>query len=138
MMLIDTNIWAYYFDATLDEHPRIIKPVETALRQRSAAINSTIAIETLHYLVRRLGPLAGGDKGQIFLGYGVPLHVLDAQGLELTRQKLCEFSHLGIGGRDASLLATMTQHGMQAIMTHDQTFKRIPDIRVIDPATKER
>jgi predicted nucleic acid-binding protein len=138
VILIDTNIWAYYFDATLDEHTHVIKPVETALRQHSAAVNSTIVIETLHYLVRRLGPLAGGDKCHVFLNYGIPLYILDAQGLELTRQKLCELSHLGIGGRDASLLATMTQQELQEIMTHDQAFKRVPDIRVIDPIGKAR
>jgi predicted nucleic acid-binding protein len=138
VILIDTNIWAYYFDATLDEHTHVIKPVETALRQHSAAANSTIAIETLHYLVRRLGPLAGGDKGHVFLNYGIPLYILDSQGLELTRQKLCELSHLGIGGRDASLLATMAQQELQEIMTHDQAFKRVPGIKVIDPIGKER
>jgi len=133
MILIDTNIWAYYFDTTLPEHEQVIHPVETALRQNRATINSTIVIETLHYLVQRLGPLAGGEKGHIFLGYGIPLFILDANGLEITRQKLCEFHHLGIGGRDASLLATMAQHDLSKIMTHDHAFKRIPNIKVDDP-----
>jgi predicted nucleic acid-binding protein len=40
---------------------------------------------------------------------------------------------LGIGGRDASILATMAQNNLVEIMTHDQAFKRVPDIKVIDP-----
>ena len=133
MILIDTNIWAYYFDSTLPEHTQIIKPVEDALRQSKGAVNSTIVIETMHYLVRRLGSLVGGEKGQVFLNYGIPIYMLDAEALELTLLRLCELSHLGIGGRDASILATMAQNNLVEIMTHDQAFKRVPDIKVIDP-----
>ena len=133
MILIDTNIWAYYFDSTLPEHTQIIKPVEDALRQSKGAVNSTIVIETMHYLVRRLGSLVGREKGQVFLNYGIPIYMLDAEALELTLLRLCELSHLGIGGRDASILATMAQNNLVEIMTHDQAFKRVPDIKVIDP-----
>jgi len=133
MILIDTNIWAYYFDATLPEHEHVQQPLESTLKHQQACINTTIAIETLHYLVRRLGPLAGGDKGRIFLAYGVPLHILDANTITLTHHKLCEHHHLGIGGRDASLLATMSQHDIDTIMTHDQAFKRVPGIKTTDP-----
>ncbi|MHA1928824.1 MAG: type II toxin-antitoxin system VapC family toxin [Candidatus Thorarchaeota archaeon] len=132
-MLIDTNIWAYYFDASLPEHAQVVKPVETALRKGRGTINATIVVETLHYLVKRLGPLAGREKGEIFLSYEIPLFELDIETLHLTREKLCEFTHLGIGGRDASILATMEKENIPTIMTHDQAFKRIPKIKVIDP-----
>ena len=133
MILIDTNVWAYYFDSTLSEHSRVVKPLESRLEKGEAAVNSTIVIETLHYLVRRLGPLAGGDKARVFLDYGMPLYLLDRDSLELTREKLCELTHLGIGGRDASVIATMSQHGITQIMTHDQAFKLVPGITVVDP-----
>lgn len=133
MILIDANIWAYYFDTTLSEHERVVKPLESSLKRGEAAVNSTIVVETLHYLVRRLGSLAGGEKGRTFLDYDMPLYVLDRDSLELTRKKLCELTHLGIGGRDASIIATMSQHGVTRIMTHDQAFKRVPDITVVDP-----
>jgi predicted nucleic acid-binding protein len=133
MILIDANIWAYYFDSTLSEHTHVKKPVESALRRHHAVINTTITIETLHYLVRRLGPLAGGEKGRIFLAYDLPLLLFDNESIDLTHRKLCEYHHLGIGGRDASLLATMEQHEITTIMTHDQAFKQIPDITVKDP-----
>ncbi len=133
MILIDSNIWAYYFDTTLEEHKKVIKPVETALKKEQAVINATVVLETLHYLVKRLGPLAGGNKGRVFSTYGIPIFPLDINVLEIAHQKLCEFTHLGIGGRDASILATMEIENIGHIMTHDQAFKKIPDIKVIDP-----
>ncbi|MFQ5833670.1 MAG: type II toxin-antitoxin system VapC family toxin [Candidatus Thorarchaeota archaeon] len=133
MILIDTDIWAYYFDSTLPEHTRVIKPLEAALRKKQAAVNATVVVETLHYLIKRLGPLAGGGKATVFMKYGIPLYALDTETLDLTRQKLCEFTHIGIGGRDASILATMEKEDINRIMTHDQAFKRIANIQVIDP-----
>ena len=133
MILIDSNIWAYYFDSSLDEHKSVIKPVETSLKKEQAVINATVVLETQHYLVKRLGPLVGGEKARVFSAFGLPLFPLDGAAVETTLQKLCEFIHLGIGGRDASILATMEIEGIKQIMTHDQSFKRIPDIKVIDP-----
>ena len=133
MILIDSNIWAYYFDATLPEHQKVIKTLETAIKKNQAAVNATIVVEILHYLVKRLGPLEGKKKGNIFLNYGLPFYEIDEETVELTLTKLSEFSHLGIGGRDATILATMSLEGIQNLMTHDQAFKRVPNIEIIDP-----
>jgi predicted nucleic acid-binding protein len=133
MILVDSNIWAYYFDASLPEHSRIVRPLEVALKKSQVAVNATIVIETLHYLVKRLGSLEGTKKGEIFLSYGLPFYGVDEELVGLSLTKLSEFSHLGIGGRDATILATMSIEGIHTLMTHDQAFKRIPDIEVIDP-----
>jgi predicted nucleic acid-binding protein len=133
LILIDSNIWAYYFDSSLDEHKSVVKPIETSLKKEQAVVNATVVIETLHYLVKRLGPIVGGEKGRVFTALGLPLFQIDSALNEISLQKLCEFTHLGIGGRDASILATMEIEDISQIMTHDQAFKRIPDIKVIDP-----
>ena len=133
MILIDSNIWAYYFDSSLNEHKSVIKPLETSLKKEQAVVNAMVVIETLHYLVKRLGPIVGGEKGRVFMALGLPLFTIDSIVIETSLQKLCEFTHLGIGGRDASILATMEIEGINQIMTHDQAFKRLPDIKVIDP-----
>jgi predicted nucleic acid-binding protein len=133
MILVDSNIWAYYFDKSLDEHKKVIKPLESALRKEKVAVNATIVMESLHYLVKRLGPLVGGEKGQIFTNFGISFYALDVEVLRVTHQKLCEFTHLGIGGRDASILATMELEDIKDLMTHDQAFKRIPEINILDP-----
>jgi len=133
MMLVDSNIWAYYFDKSLDEHKTVIRPLESAFKKDNVAVNATIVVETLHYLVKRLGPLVGGEKGRIFMTFGIPLFPLDSEVLKVTHQKLCKYTHLGIGGRDASILATMKIEGIKQIMTHDQAFKRIPELNILDP-----
>jgi len=133
MILVDSNIWAYYFDASLPEHSKVVRPLEAALKKNTVAVNATIVIETLHYLVKRLGSLEGTKKGRVFLNYGMPLYGIDEETVDLTLTKLSEFTHLGIGGRDATILATMSIEGVYNLMTHDQAFKRIPDIEVVDP-----
>jgi predicted nucleic acid-binding protein len=133
VILVDSNIWAYYFDASLPEHSKVVRPLEVGLKKNSVAVNATIVVETLHYLVKRLGSLEGTKKGRVFLSYGMPLYGIDEETVELTLTKLGEFTHLGIGGRDASILATMSIEGINSLMTHDQAFKRIPEIDVIDP-----
>lgn len=133
MILVDSNMWAYYFDSTLPEHVKVIKPLESLLKKNQVAVNATISVETLHYLVKRLGPLEGEKKGRVFLSYGMPLYEIDEQVVELTLTKLSEFTHLGIGGRDATILATMSLEGIHNLMTHDQAFRRIPEVDVVDP-----
>jgi len=39
----------------------------------------------------------------------------------------------GIGGRDATLLASMRRKRVDRIMTHDKALKRVPDLKAIDP-----
>ncbi|MBD3408225.1 MAG: PIN domain-containing protein [Candidatus Lokiarchaeota archaeon] len=133
LILIDANIWAYYFDESLSEHTSVIRPVEKALTSQKACVNATVVVETLHYLVKRLGPLVGGRKGTIFTSLDIPIFTLDLETIDVTKSKLCAFSHLGIGGRDATILASMEIENVPIIMTHDQSFKRIPDLHVVDP-----
>jgi predicted nucleic acid-binding protein len=133
MMLVDSNIWAYYFDASLPERSSVIKPLEGALKKNYVVVNATIVVETLHYLVKRLGSLEGTRKGRVFLSYGMPLYSIDEEIVNLALTKLSEFTHLGISGRDATILATMLIEDIRSLMTHDQAFKRIPEIDVIDP-----
>lgn len=66
--------------------------METALRKKQAAVNATIIVEPLHYLVKRLGSLESGKKGRIFLSYGIPFYEPDEEPLDLTLMKLCEYT----------------------------------------------
>ena len=60
---------------------------------------------------------------------------MHAHACSRAREKLCESAHVGIGGCDASILATMDARGINSIMTHDQAFRRVPNVRVIDPSS---
>ena len=46
---------------------------------------------------------------------------------------LSRYSHTGIGGRDASILATMKKSNIKKIITHDKDFKKIDFVEIIDP-----
>lgn len=62
----------------------------------------------------------------------MPFHSVDEETADLTPTRLGEFTHLGISGRDATILATMSIEGITSLMTHDQAFKRVPDLDVVD------
>ena len=136
MLIIDSNIWAYYFDEDAPEHDFVVDDVEEALRSERIAINTVIIIEVAHFLIKNLGPLLGRNKLSTFLSF--PFRIVDLN-YELTLRALdllAKYSHLGIGGRDATILATAETLNINEIMTHDEAFKRIEWLKTIDPVSK--
>ncbi len=133
MLIIDSNIWAYYFDEDAPEHVLVADEVEEALQSEKIVINTVIVVELAHFLVKNLGPIIGRSKLDVFLSF--PLTVIDLR-YDLTLKAiefLAKYSHEGIGGRDATILATAESLGLNSIMTHDEAFKRIDWLKVIDP-----
>ena len=132
MCMIDSNIWAYYLDADSPEHKFVVPEVKKALRE-GVLINTVVAMEVAHFLVKNLGPVLGMEKFDTFMGFPLAVDELD---LELARAavgELCKYSHLGIGGRDATLLASMRRKRVDRIMTHDEALKRVPGLKAVDP-----
>ncbi|MCS4542192.1 MAG: hypothetical protein HY929_07750 [Euryarchaeota archaeon] len=62
MIVIDSNIWNYYFDETTKENKFIIKALDKSVKKEEIAINTVILIKVSHYLVKRLGPKEGKSK----------------------------------------------------------------------------
>jgi len=58
---------------------------------------------------------------------------LDLPLLEASVRILAEYSRIGLGARDATILASMKRANLRRIMTHDSIFKQIKTISVIDP-----
>lgn len=88
-------------------------------------------------MLKNLGPLLGREKLNVFLGF--PFRIVDLN-YELTLkalEMLAKYSNLGIGGRDATILATAENIGVKKIMTHDEAFKRIEWLKTIDPISKK-
>ena len=75
ILIIDTNIWAYYFDGDSPEHKSVVGPVEKALKSEQIAINTIIIMELAHFLIKNLGPVEGGEKLGLFLRF--PLAISD-------------------------------------------------------------
>ena len=132
MLAIDSNIWAYSMDSTVPEHRRAARAVDRAL-EGDVLVNTVIQIEVAHYLVKRLGAVAGKEAADLFLTFPLTVDGLDPALLRDGLRLLARYSDVGISGRDASLLASMEKHGIARILTHDATFRRVDWVEVVDP-----
>lgn len=90
-------------------------------------------VEIVHFLVKNLGPINGKKKIDIFLEFPLIIEDLDYMHVKESIDLLCHYSHVGIGGRDATILATMKKLGIKKIATHDAAFSHIEWLDVIDP-----
>ncbi|AET64843.1 type II toxin-antitoxin system VapC family toxin [Methanothrix harundinacea] len=131
LIFVDSNIWCYYFDRSAVEHDLVSERLEDAL-ESGVAINTVVAMEVAHYLIRNLGP-SGKTKMDVLLSYPMEIVDFDQYIARRSIEYLARLSHTGIGGRDATILASMEELGIEKLMTHDQAFKRIDFIEVVDP-----
>ncbi len=135
ILTIDTNIWAYYFTQDVPEHKYVEKALDKIIRseKEQIAVNTVIVMELAHFLVKNLGPIQAKEKLDIFLSFPFTVGDLDYSNVLDSIEELKRYSHLGIGGRDATVLAFMRKGGMKKIMTHDAALKKIDWLEVIDP-----
>ena len=133
ILTIDTNIWAYYFDKEAPEHRYVEKPLDKAIRSEQISVNTVIVMELSHFLVKNLGPIQGGEKLSTFLNYPLIIEDFDyAMMLESVEQQK-RYSHLGIGGRDATILALMKRSSTRKIIAHDSALKKVDWLEITDP-----
>jgi len=133
LIFVDSNIWCYYFDRSAQEHNAVSKSLEQVLDD-GVAINTVVAMEVAHYLIKSLGS-EGKRKMDVFLSY--PMQIIDFDQY-LARKSVeypAKYSQTGIGGRDATILASMEELGTRKLMTHDRAFKRLDFIDVVDPVS---
>jgi predicted nucleic acid-binding protein len=133
MIFIDSNIWCYYFDQTAKEHKKIAKVIEQVINKEEITMNTPTLIEVSHYLIKNLGAIQGKKKINSLLSLPTNIDDLDYQNLLNSIDLLSQHTHTGIGGRDATILATMKKNNIKKLLTHDKAFTRIDDIEVIDP-----
>lgn len=133
MIFIDSNIWCYFFDINCKENEKITDYLNETMRKESIAINTVVAVEVCHFLVKNLGSVTGKKKIDEFINYSFRADALLMEDVTKAAEVLAEFSHTGIGGRDATFLASMRKLGIDTMVTHDSSFKKIPWLRVVDP-----
>ena len=133
ILIIDTNIWAYYFDRDSPEHPKVVGAVEKALKSEQVAINTIILMELAHFLVKNLGPVEGGEKLGLFLRFPMAVSDFGYRDALDSIEMLKRHSHQGIGGRDATILALMSRAKAKRILTHDSALKKVGWLEAIDP-----
>jgi len=133
IVFIDSNYWIYLFDRTTIEHQFIKDHFDKLYDNTLLAINTVVMIEVMHYLVKRLGPTIAKEKWEIFSSMDFIIGNLDFDDLDLIFSVLCKYSHTGIGGRDATILSFIENNQIKKFCTHDISFKRIPNIEILDP-----
>lgn len=133
MIFVDSNIWCYYFTKDAKEHERVAKYINGILQKERILMNSLIVMEVVHYLIKNFGPVKGKEVSDHFLSFPFVVEDFAYEDLRSAVTILAEHSHTGIGGRDATILATMTRRGTTKLVTHDQAFKKVRGVDVIDP-----
>ncbi len=134
MLVVDSNLWIYYADATLPEHATVKGFLDPILEgDEPVAVNTVIQMEVAHYLIKRLGSAAGQVKARTFLGLDVEVDPLDPPRTVEAVSHLARYSDVGIGGRDATILATLRALRTTRLATHDQSFGRVDWVQVEDP-----
>lgn len=90
-------------------------------------------MELAHFLIKNLGPVNGGDKLGLFLRFPLVISDFDYRSALDSVEMLERQSQLGVGGRDATILALMKRAGVKRIMTHDESLKKVDWLEAIDP-----
>lgn len=133
IIFLDSNFWIYLFDETTPEHPYIRKYFSEIYETSILAVNLIVMIEVIHYLVKRLGVPTAKKKWELFSTMALYYENLNFEDLDSIFSELCNYSHLGIGGRDATIISFLKSYNIKKICTHDKSFKQITEIEVIDP-----
>jgi predicted nucleic acid-binding protein len=133
IIFIDSNYWIYLFDQTTDEHSFVKAHFEQIFNNTKLAVNLIVMIEVMHYLVKRLGTTVAKEKWELFSSMDFIVRGLEFEDLENIFSELCKYTHIGIGGRDATILDFLNSNKIFKICTHDKSFKKIPNLEIIDP-----
>lgn len=124
MIALDANVWIYYLDAEVDEHERVREPVRRVLRHRRVFANGVVPLEVVHYLSNRRRDSERFVRQ--FLGTDdVEVEPVGLATVRRADELLDAHPHVGVGGRDASLVAAMERRGVAELWTHDGGLKRL-------------
>ncbi len=134
LVFIDSNIWCYYFDQSAEEHKQVSEKIDELIDgEKDLHINTVILMEVGHFLVKNLGGVKGKKKLDQMLEFSFKISELNYPATLNSLDILTEEHQTGIGGRDSTILASMEEKDVEKLVTHDQAFKKIDEIEVVDP-----
>jgi predicted nucleic acid-binding protein len=139
MLVVDSNIWCYYFDQRLPEYAFVRDVMREIIKSEEIACNTVIVMEVAHYLVRHFTEKIARKKIEAFINLSnINIADFDRHALNQTVETLLAYAFTeGLGGRDASVIASMKFQNIKKIVSHDDIFKRLAnklELEVIDPA----
>jgi len=138
MTFIDSNMWCYYFDRRLPEHEHVREPIRENIKSEEIVCNTIIVMEVAHYLVRHFPANVARRKISYFTDLR-NMRIIDFNKQMMTEalESLIKYAYtIGLGGRDATIIATLKSLHINKILTHDNTLKRLATklkMEVIDP-----
>ena len=138
MIFVDSNIWCYYFDQRVPEHKHVREPMREIIKSEEIACNTIIVMEVAHYIVRHFNEKSARKKIGFFINLrNIQISDFNRQMLQESLESLLEYSYAdGLGGRDATIIATLKLQNIRRIITHDAVFKRLAaklTLEVTDP-----
>ncbi len=95
-------------------------------------VSTVTLMEVAHYF-RMIPPDILNEKMRIIADL-TTLSLVDftATIMQSSINLLSTYGSMGLGSRDCVILATMKSVGSSTLLTHDQSFKNVKDIKVID------
>ena len=138
MIFVDSNIWCYYFDQRVPEHKHVREPMREIIKSEEIACNTIIVMEVAHYIVRHFNEKSARKKIDFFINLrNMQISDFNREMMQESLESLLEYSYAdGLGGRDATIIATLKSQNIRRIITHDAVFKRLaakPTLEVTDP-----
>ncbi|MBS7620052.1 type II toxin-antitoxin system VapC family toxin [Candidatus Bathyarchaeota archaeon] len=131
MIYVDANYWIYWFDQRLSEHKHVIKTMRSAIHE-GIVLNMVTLMEVAHYF-RRLSEEDFHRRLSCIRNLATLKFInLDLNIAELAFEQLIKYAEIGIGGRDSVILATMITTDTKRIATHDEVFKKVENLEVVD------
>jgi len=131
MIYVDANYWIYWFDQRLPEHKHVMKTMRDVIHE-GIVLNVVTLMEVAHYF-RYLPKEDFLRRMDIIQNLTTLTFVnLDLDLAELAFEQLTRYAKIGVGSRDSVILATMKAKGTKRITTHDEVFKKIENLEVID------
>ena len=133
-------MWCYYFDQRLPEHEHVRGPLRKIIQSEEIACNTIIVMEVAHYLVRHFAQEDARKKIDCFVNLrNMKIVDFNRQIMTQTLEGLIEYAYTdGLGGRDATVTATLKSQNIKRILSHDDIFKRLAEklvLEVIDPVS---
>jgi predicted nucleic acid-binding protein len=108
------------------------------IKSEEIACNTIIVVEVAHYLVRHFKEEAARKKIDYFMNLrNMQIADFDHHLLSEALENLLEHGYSdGLGGRDATIIATLNLQGVKKIVSHDSAFRRLASklkLEVLDP-----
>ena len=123
MILVDANVWIYFFDANKKEHVRVRAALPRILGDDDLLMPTVVQMEVVHYLVKQLGAKAA-DAVDTFLAQAAEIAPLSGGVTVEAARLLLAHNSTGIGGRDAAILV-MAKRYDATIATNDKGLAKV-------------